>query len=158
MALTKADDTRTPSNASYKAKRCCYLASRYGRKVELQDYCRDLEHCGASVISSWLWDAEDQTDLQDIDPESLDREARRMATRSINEVSESDILVLFTDPPNTPGAERGGRYVEMGAAIITNARVFVVGPKTNVFCWHPLVVQFKTWAECLQFLVQEEVL
>jgi hypothetical protein len=57
----------------------------------------------------------------------------------------ADAVIIFTEIPNTVLAT-GGRHVEFGLALAHGKRVFVVGPRENVF--HYLLPDsqiFATW-------------
>lgn len=66
----------------------------------------------------------------------------------------SELLIAFTEQPRT-GATRGGRHVELGIALGMMKRVWIVGPRENIFCWLDDVRHFETWDACLTAIVHE---
>jgi hypothetical protein len=63
----------------------------------------------------------------------------------------AEVVVAFTEGPgDVEGRARGGRHVELGAALAAGKRVCVVGHRENVFCWLPIVEYFPTWSACLE--------
>lgn len=132
-----------------------YLASRYGRRLELCEYRDQLVADGHSVTSRWL-NGDHQIDDQGqpigesgeriIESDSEDGAAlrARFAQEDLDDVCSCVMFVAFTEPPRS-GASRGGRHVELGVAIALGLPIIIVGPRENLFCWHPNVRQFDTF-------------
>jgi len=134
-----------------------YLAARYGRRLELLEYARQLEQRGIAVTSQLL--SEDS-------PSEAEAFCRcgplRWALQGLEDVTAADTLILFSEPPAEPvaGAERGGRHVEFGIALALGMRCVVVGPRENVFhhldaagSLLPSVEVYATWEEARHVLI-----
>lgn len=109
-----------------------YLAARFSRAEELRSYAKELEELGHEVTSRWLYSHK----KDEADGPYTDAERRVFATEDVADVILADTLVAFTEDSkaNTFRAGRGGRHVELGIAIGLGKRVYVVGPRENVFC------------------------
>ena len=95
-----------------------YLSSRYDRRLEMLLLTEALTRAGHLVISSWLGQENDAVDAW---------EAPALAEKDLREVAECDVCVHFAESPGTPGAARGGRLVELGAAAALGKRLIIVG-------------------------------
>jgi len=114
-----------------------YLAGRYSRRVELAEYAKDLEKCGAEVTSTWLKGLHAHRD--DVG-EANERE--NWAKEDLYDINRANTLLLFTDSePMT----RGGCLVEFGVALAQGKNVAVIGPRTHVFCYLPDVMWWPNW-------------
>jgi len=132
-----------------------YLASRYSRRLELCRYRDRLDALGFPVTSRWLNGDHQVTDAQldDDGTEPLSTELRRrFALEDWEDLRESDVVMAFTEPPRT-SASRGGRHVELGAALAWGKRVYVVGPRENVFCCLPNLDVCSSFEEALGDLI-----
>jgi nucleoside 2-deoxyribosyltransferase len=109
-----------------------YLAARFGRRDELREIARTLRRMGYTVMSSWLEQEEDAIESPD---------SPHLAGLDLREIGESDVFVAFTDHPGTPGAERGGRHVEFGAAAALGKGIIICGPVEHIFHRLPSVVR-----------------
>lgn len=123
-----------------------YLAARFGRRDELNGYAQDLRRKGYVVTSRWL------TQHQKLDLSVYrysDAERRMFALHDWEDVQRANRLIAFTEDPadNAPGGRRGGRHVELGAALAQGKHVYVVGHYENVFCHLPQVMFFPTFHE-----------
>jgi hypothetical protein len=129
-----------------------YLCARYGKRDYLLACRAQLELAGHDVTSRWLdtsWEGKGEGSSA-APPEYR----QQYAVKDLQDVEECDLLIAFTEPPDQGG--RGGRHVELGAAIAWGKRVFVVGHYENIFCHHPRVEFFKDWAEALFMLTEAE--
>lgn len=111
-----------------------YLASRYSRREELLGYAQLLKEDGHVITSRWLReDSEEKgAGIQD-PPASFPVEAQVFANLDYSDVKRSDALLLFSEYANVSLASRGGRHVEFGLALAWGKRLFVCGPRENVF-------------------------
>lgn len=176
-----------------------YLAARYSRLNEMQQWREKLTTYGHEVTSRWVNGAHQVDDQgKPIGPQgeatvegdvdgSMDVTAEEEAIRlkflrdDLDDIVAADMLVAFTEGPRT-GPTRGGRHVEFGYAlaiadlrlkrqsaglfsVVTNPMdVVVVGPRENLFTWHPsvlhfpLVHKFLTFAEGLAMVEQNYTL
>ena len=110
-----------------------HLAARYPRRLELCGYRERLLSIGDTVTSRWL------------DFRKMPRWSYGIAQEDCEDLMRADAVIIFTEIPNTVLAT-GGRHVEFGLALAQGKRVFVVGPRENVF--HYLLPDsqiFATW-------------
>jgi hypothetical protein len=107
-----------------------YLSSRYGRRREMLQVATDLTKSGHQVVSTWIEHPNSMIKAQS---------SPHLAVKYLFETESCDVLVHYSEKSGTPGAECGWRMVELGAALITNKRVIIVGPIENTFSCHPLV-------------------
>ena len=87
-----------------------YLAARYPRRRELREYDIALTDAGHLVTSRWVWQDEDHT------PENGWKQSadwKQAAERDIHDMFCVDVLILFTEDPDTPWV-RGSRHFEAG--------------------------------------------
>lgn len=140
-----------------------YLASQYGRRLELCGYREQLRAAGHNVQSQWLDGSHQISDagtpigeagealVEGGDGSTSVKSAamrNRFAMDDFRDVTMCELLIAFTEQPRS-SASRGGRHVELGIALGLMKRVWIVGPRENIFCWMEEVRQFETFAECL---------
>ena len=154
-----------------------YLAGRYSRRLELCGYREQLRKAGHTVNAVWL-DGEHQLSNEGVPigehSESLvegslrpgerlhqedmsERAAKlrqKFAQDDFRDVISAELTICFTEVPRSDKG-RGGRHVEMGIALGRMQRVWVVGPRENIFCWLDDVEHFDTWGEAFSELVKE---
>lgn len=146
-----------------------YLAARYSRREELCGYREQIRTLGHNVDAVWL-NGEHQISNEGTpigehgealvegdggsDSERAAALRQKFAQEDFRDVMMSDLLIAFTEPPRS-SASRGGRHVELGIALGMMKRVWIVGPRENIFCWLEDVRHFPTWDECLSKLWQE---
>lgn len=125
-----------------------YLAAQFSWKEDIGIKKRELEALGHVVTSTWTEEvASAGCSLKDFSGGYH----TAMATRDLREIEDADAIVLFSVDPDTT-TRRGGRHVEFGFAIGKGKKLFVVGPKENIFHHIPNVVQFDKWETFLQEL------
>lgn len=129
-----------------------YLAARFGRRSELRRYADVLQRLGHEVTARWVFGAHENESGQ-YAPSMLER----FALEDWADVMTSDALIAFTEGPDAPGGSRGGRHVELGAALAVGKRVVVVGPRENIFMRLPVVEHFPTWPDFLESLAAAAV-
>ena len=122
-----------------------YLASRYGRRLEMCAYRAQLRANGHEVTRRWL---NGDHQIADVVPSEADkeREANRFASEDMQDVARADCVISFTEPPRSPHS-RGCRHVEFGIALALDKSCVVIGPKENVFHHLYHVACFRTWVE-----------
>ena len=125
-----------------------YLAARYSRREELCQYREHLRLAGVEVVGRWL-DGGNQIDEvgkpigdhgeQLVEGDAACREAAELrmkfAKDDVDDVAAADIVVSFTEQPRQASNNRGGRHVEFGYALATGKKLFIVGPRENLFHW-----------------------
>lgn len=146
-----------------------YLASRYSRRIELCGYRDQIRAAGHVVQAVWLNGEHQISDrgtpigekgealVEGDDGSSTDCAAAlrsKFAYEDFRDVAMCDLLIAFTEPPRS-GHSRGGRHVELGIALGMMKRVWIVGHRENIFCWHEDVRFFETWEECLRTIEME---
>lgn len=109
-----------------------YLASAYAERDRLNEYRAALESEGFTVTSRWLNGSHEITSTTEDFADGLNA---RFALEDWEDVAEADILIHFNPMGNGKG--RGGRHVELGAAVAMGKLVFHVGPAENVFHFLP---------------------
>jgi nucleoside 2-deoxyribosyltransferase len=123
-----------------------YIASRYSRRNEMRQVARALQAAGATVTSHWL--SEDkplQTQMGD-DPDDFYIETSRI---DLADIDSSDMVLFFAEDPLV-GIPRGGRHVEFGYALGKGKWICVIGPKENVFHYHPRVFHYNSVHEFME--------
>lgn len=132
-----------------------YLAARYSRHLEMQDYAKELMQQGYTVTSRWIWGGHQVNDHELKSPAESEQR-RRFAHEDLDDVLDADTLIFFSEPQRTP--TRGGRHVEMGIAIGNGMRVMIVGEKENIF--HALdesyVEHYDDWSALMLQLETEQ--
>lgn len=147
-----------------------YLAARYSRRLELCGYREKLRAMGHNVQAVWL-DGEHQisdtgTPIGEhgealvegtwrpgerLSQEDMSERAAKLRTKfahdDYRDVVSCELCIHFTEEPRA-SASRGGRHVEFGIALGLMKRVWIVGPRENIFCWLEDVRHFPTWEEC----------
>lgn len=107
-----------------------YLAGRFSRRDEFNRYAVRLREWGYIVDARWL--IEDHEWYGEDDADGL-AAARGFALDDLTDVTRADIVLVFTEPPNPGGRNRGGRHVEYGIALGQGKDIIVVGRPENVF-------------------------
>lgn len=116
-----------------------YLAARYDRLPEMAQIAEKLADAGHGVTSRWI--------------RGFGKPDADTALYDLTDVVVADALVLFTEDPsaNVPFAARGGRHVEFGYALRAGKRLFLVGPRENIFHELPDVTAFDDVDEMLRY-------
>lgn len=107
-----------------------YLAGRFSRRDEFNDYARQLRLRNFTVDARWLvekheWYGEDS--------DAAIAAAEQFARDDVEDVLRSDFVLVFTERPNPGGRNRGGRHVEYGIAVGQGKDIVVIGDPENVF-------------------------
>lgn len=124
-----------------------YIASRYSRRDEMRTVALALQAAGATVTSHWL--SEDkplQTQMGD-DSDTFYIETSRI---DLMDVDAADVVLFFAEDPHE-GVPRGGRHVEFGYALGKGKSISVIGPKENVFHYHPRVHHYTTLTAFMEY-------
>jgi hypothetical protein len=125
-----------------------YIAGKWGARERLRVIAEKVRWAGHEVTSSWLLPT---IGVAEGEWSQLSgEEAARTAKRDLDEIANSECLILDTiDESNT-----GGREVEWGFALAVGLVVARVGPARNGF--HALCPGFDSWDECLTVLERIE--
>lgn len=131
-----------------------YLAARYSRMHELENYASELRDYGIETTSRWI------TGRHETPPDGVAVDSPEhlawAADEDLADLDDASVLIAFTEPEGAIyGRGRGGRHVEMGYALGTNKRIVVCGHRENVFCFLPEVWFARDWSAVKQFLLSE---
>jgi hypothetical protein len=119
-----------------------YIAGAFKSQLRLRHERDRIHREGLGrVLSTWL--AEEGAS------KPSEAEAKRVAWRDLEEISNAELLILDTFDVNT----RGGREVEFGAATGFGIETWIVGPYRNVF--HHVVPRLESWDAVLEALWKE---
>jgi len=132
-----------------------YLAARYSRRVELLGYRADLEALGHTVTSRWLNGSHQMSDAG-LSEEGTRAQRERFATEDWADLRAAEWMIAFTEEPRVSNS-RGGRHVELGAALAWGQRVIVCGPRENVFTCLEQVEHCAAWPDLLTILASSQV-
>jgi nucleoside 2-deoxyribosyltransferase len=142
-------DTPSTVNRSMRV----YLAARYSRYPEMQDYAKQLSILGTTVTSRWINGDHDIN----IDGTTPGEPRLRFAQEDWEDLLIADVVISFTEEPGKAGGRnRGGRHVEFGAALALGKRCIVVGHRENVFHELPAIEFYPTFGACLTELLIEQ--
>lgn len=134
-----------------------YLAARYSRFPEMQEYRRQLEAIGLHVPARWV-----NGEHRMVDGRAGHEQNQAFATDDFEDFLNADLFVGFTEDPNgeQQGRGRGGRHVEFGMALMRHRVenllgqvplvIHIVGHRENIFHHLPQVHFYETWAECFR--------
>jgi hypothetical protein len=125
-----------------------YLAARYSRHKELQEYAKRLEALGCEITSRWIH-GNHQVDDRGLSQEADPTLRIRLAREDFNDVDRASMMISFTEEPRGTSS-RGGRHVEFGMALASgHSPNVVIGHRENVFHCLPQVQFFPTFDEFL---------
>lgn len=115
-----------------------YIASH--SKEFANEAAQKLSGAGHQIISSWHYGAFLST------AEHTQKECEEKAWRDYEEVSNSDLLMLFSGPDKYSG----GKFVEAGIAIGMGKKVCVIGHRENMLLYLesiPVFESVEAWIE-----------
>ena len=122
-----------------------YLAARYARRKELKEYAKQLMALGHGIISSWL----DERKATNVDYTTITpRFWREHANRDIEDLTQADAIVSFTEPKGSY-QRGGGRHVEFGYGLAAGKALYLIGPREVIFHHLSGIMQFDTFEEFL---------
>jgi len=126
-----------------------YLASRYGRREEMEGYARLLQNLGFEIASKWVWGAQDII--------GNPQDAKHFATQDRADVLRSDLVINFAEAKEID-YPRGSRHTEFGMAYQAGKVCYVVGrwgtELENIFHNLEGVVIFENWESTYAHLAQ----
>ena len=122
-----------------------YMAARFERRAELNEYRLDLKRAGIEVTSHWLT----------VNPpapvhELTDDDWRTLALTDIEDIRRADAFVLFAEGARDGG---GGRHTEFGMALAWEKRMIVVGDAEHLFHRMPDVTVVDDWTAAQSLLI-----
>jgi hypothetical protein len=119
-----------------------YLAARYAWMLKMAEVGDQMKALGFDITSQWIYYAE----------EGKTREEN--AVMDLEDVRRADALVCYTFLEGTP-IPGGGRHSEFGMAYAWGKKVYIVGPREQIFHWLPGVTQFDTTEQMIVALCEE---
>jgi hypothetical protein len=131
-----------------------YLAARFSRFEELNQYRIELEAMGITVTSRWLLGGHEWTGTPE---EGIPREVQaRFAHEDRTDIMLADTVICFTESSGA-GPARGGRHVEAGMAYAWQKQIIVVGGIENVFYALPEMIHAESWHQVKAMIQQSGV-
>ncbi len=121
-----------------------YVAASYPRKKDAIAISDRLEALGHTMMSRWKWEDEGYTSdfgRRETQQEQYDR-LSAAAIRDLEDLKNSEIVVCLTDGENQ--LTHGGRHSELGIMLYETKRVIIIGPREQVFHYHPDVKQYES--------------
>jgi len=118
------------------------------------EYAAMLRDAGIEVTSRWIKGGHQISDDQLND--GLDKRllGARYATEDFTDLDRATIAIFFSEEPrSTPS--RGGRHVELGAALMLGKRCVLVGPIENAFMCLEQIEQYGSWHDAFLALIAE---
>jgi hypothetical protein len=132
-----------------------YLSAAFERRDTIREYARELREDGHEVVSTWHEKRGDG--YEDLSW----RQARICAEEDLEDLQKADLLVGFTERPDSPFM-RGGRHVEFGIAVQRGIQVAIIGEWENVFhclkytMWCIDWLHFMCWIRAKRALAEAE--
>ncbi len=124
-----------------------YLASRYSRYLEMQEYRDELAQLGHRIVSRWI-EGDHQIDDAGLSLQAKEAERIRFAEEDRIDLLSADCVISFTEVPRGSNS-RGGRHVEFGMALARGMKLLVVGHRENVFHCLPEVEFHPSWGDAI---------
>jgi len=124
-----------------------YIASK--SQVVAREWKAALEAEEYTIVARWL----DEDGFGSGAPYD-DEQRSSNAVKDEEDVRAADALIFRSEPDGTRVA--GGKHVETGIAIALGKPVYAIGPKENIFHWHPLVKMFATFGDFMQYLLETD--
>jgi hypothetical protein len=116
-----------------------YIAARYGRRAEMEDYANILTSYGHEITANWVYGGEEGLTREDI------------AHLDIDDVTRADCVLSWTEPYGSLN-QGGGRHFELGLAYGLGRQCFIIGPQEIVFHHTRDIKRFETFEEAVKFL------
>lgn len=131
-----------------------YLAARYSRYPEMQNYKKILEDLGYTVTSRWI-DGHHNI-VNGVSEEAAEIKRIQLAFEDLNDLLSSQCLICFTEIPRTTNT-RGGRHVEFGIALAMRMSIIIIGPKETIFHTLPSIPKFNTFSDFMSSLAVYDI-
>ena len=124
-----------------------YIAARYDRRDEMRTVARALRGAGATFTSNWLGETGPLSAQMGDDSDDF---YKMTSYVDLRDIESADIVLFFAEDPLV-GTPRGGRHVEFGYALAKGKVVCVIGPKENVYHYHPRVYHYPTLTAFMEY-------
>lgn len=125
-------------------QRSFYLAARWDRHEEINEYARTLRYLGHIVTSQWHQSA----NVMDVVDRNPNADKVRYARKNISEINISTDFIAFTEDPDS-AFQRGGRHVEYGIALQRSMPITIIGSRENAFHWFVGIPVYDNWQQFL---------
>lgn len=116
-----------------------YLAAKYSTIADVRAYAEELKSDGHEIVSTWVFDAEDGMDLSAV------------AVVDMDDVKRAEGIMCFTHD-YASSHQGGGHHSEFGMGLIIDKLCMIVGPREQVFHWHPKVIHFPQFWHARRYL------
>jgi nucleoside 2-deoxyribosyltransferase len=108
-----------------------YLAGRFHTSQAINLFADQLQREGHEVVSTWHRTEALNRPLPEPKKGAIDGPSAMIAVRELVEIETADALIVMSaDCEWTPG----GLWFEMGYASGLKKKVYVYGPRQNIFC------------------------
>lgn len=136
-----------------------HIAARRSRREQARKLAEDLQKMGHAISSGWLQVQDGRREAFKemagavMDGAAIDLKEKlaafreQQAAEAIDDVHRSDVVVLFTDD-----GEHNFRLVQVGYALATGKRIYIVGPNNNLICDHPKTIYIESATALIQDL------
>ena len=121
-----------------------YVAGNFNNKLFIRSKMNELEKLGCTITHDWT--------------NCKSNDFSVAATKDMNGVKECDILVvIMTDKKKT----YRGTFTEIGCGLGANKTILLYNPHeysfsmTNCFYFHPAIIHFKKWEDCVNYIIKE---
>lgn len=132
-----------------------YIASAFSTIKEVRKQRDELKAIGIDCTSTWADETADPN-IQMTDKSLTDSFLLYTAITDIKDIDRSDAIVLITQEPTKPFV-RGGRMHEFGYAMGRGKKLFVCGPRENIFHYLPTVTVCADFEETKQALLKHQL-
>lgn len=120
-----------------------YLAAGYSRRDEMMEFADTLRQYGHEVKCRWITGSHQGMSDEDA------------AIEDFEDLIKCDGLIAFS-AMGKGKRNKGGRHVEFGMAVALNKPTVLIGDRENVFHYLPVVDQFDTVEDFLDYLSERE--
>jgi nucleoside 2-deoxyribosyltransferase len=118
-----------------------YLAARYDRRNEMEEYAFELEsRLKQKVVSTWHCLLVEPN----IELEKHSNKMKQAAERDLEDLNKADCLILFSDERGSKN-NGGGKDFEAGYAYGKGLEIISIGPYENVFHFLEDVERYETF-------------
>lgn len=132
-----------------------YIASAFSNIADVRVKRDELKAIGIDCTSTWADETADPN-IQMTDKSLTDSFLLYTAITDIKDIDRSDAIVLITQEPTKPFV-RGGRMHEFGYAMGRGKKLFVCGPRENIFHYLPTVTVCADFEETKQALLKYQL-
>lgn len=132
-----------------------YLAARFSRAEEMQEYRDALVALGHDVTSRWIDGGARRPEFKG---RSFQDVSEIVAVEDLEDLAKSDAVLSFTGNGKSTKKKppKGGRHVEFGAGLALNKWSVVIGEPEHAFHWLPNVERYASFEEFLDSLEEAE--